>query len=414
MEWFFNYAFLSICHFLLGAFGFLLIDTIIKSGLFGSNLEVKWIASTNSKYFGFKFGFIYSLLVFFLIYNSSIVYLDGDLDKFLKTINKDITTNVNPSVSDNNVNINIKDSNLAVNNPNVNVPSSVGTAVGQAAGSLGIGASTVAGIRGMTRVGNKMPPATRAIWMGAGGLIGAGVFAAGNYANSSIQNNIQANPNFNSENKGGPFPAKSIIEEGDTIDNIMYFLYFNLFISICILFLFILLLYLYKNNKSIYLYITWVFLILFSYISIYLAYNLFEDIEIIAKIYQRDNSISVVNYNTLDPSRNEIKETKLFLFVNLGFNSCILILLYGLFYLYINSKIINEKWDLLFIKNIFGERFYYYFMKIYTYGSKTNKAWMLFNIIFIFIGSIGSILIGCFLIKYIDLITELYEYYKNK
>lgn len=418
MVWFYEYVFLLTYHFWLGAFGFLLIDTIIKSGLFGSNLKIKWIANTNSKYFGFKFGFIYSLLFFLFFYNSSIIYLDGDLDKFLKTIdtNKDITTNVNPSVSDNNFNVNITDSNLAVNNPNVNVPNSVGTAVGQAASSLGIGASTVAGISGMARVGSRMPPVSRAIWMGAGGIIGAGIFAAGNYANSRIQNSLHTNINVspNSNNKDGPFSAKSIIEDGDTIDNIMYFLYFNLFISVCILFLFVLLIYLYKNKKDIYLYISWVSLIIVTYISIYLAYNLIEDIDVIAKIYQSNTNISVVNYNTLDSSTDEVKETKIFLLVNLGLSSCILILLYGLFYLYISSKIINGKWDLSFIRNILGERFYYYFIKIYSYGSKTNQAWILFNIIFIFIASIASILIGCFLIKYIDLITELYEYYKNK
>jgi hypothetical protein len=53
-------------------------------------------------------------------------------------------------------------------------------------------------------------------------------------------------------------------------------------------------------------------------------------------------------------------------------------------------------------------------MKIYTYGSKTNQAWMLFNLIFILIDSITSIFIRYFLINYIDLIIEMYEYSRKE
>jgi len=53
-------------------------------------------------------------------------------------------------------------------------------------------------------------------------------------------------------------------------------------------------------------------------------------------------------------------------------------------------------------------------MKIYTYGSKTNQAWILFNLIFILIGSITFIFIGYFLINYIDLMTEMYKYYRKE
>jgi hypothetical protein len=92
----------------------------------------------------------------------------GDLDKFLETVktNKDITANINPSIFDNNTNINVADSNLHVNNFNINIPSSVGTAVGQAAGSVGLGATAVAGINGMARVLRKvgsMPPSARVV-----------------------------------------------------------------------------------------------------------------------------------------------------------------------------------------------------------------------------------------------------------
>ncbi len=67
-----------------------------------------------------------------------------------------------------------------------------------------------------------------------------------------------------------------------------------------------------------------------------------------------------------------------------------------------------------FIEKFFGKRLYYYFMKMYLYGSKTNQAWMIFSFILLIIASITSIIIACSLIKYIDLITKLYEHYKNK
>jgi hypothetical protein len=71
-----------------------------------------------------------------------------------------------------------------------------------------------------------------------------------------MQNNLDPNKNSVNNNKDGPFPAKSSIEEGDSVDNIMNFLYFNLFISICIFLLLVLLLYLYRNKKDIYVYVT--------------------------------------------------------------------------------------------------------------------------------------------------------------
>jgi hypothetical protein len=84
----------------------------------------------------------------------------------------------------------------------------------------------------------------------------AGVFVVGNYANSVIQSSsYPINIDSNSNNKDGPFPAKSIIEDGDSVDNIMNFLYFNLFIGI-LLILVILLIYFYRYNKNIFLYIT--------------------------------------------------------------------------------------------------------------------------------------------------------------
>lgn len=125
-----------------------------------------------------------------------------------------------------------------------------------------------------------------------------------------MQNNLDPNKNYDYNNRDGPFPVKSIIEEGNNVDNIMNFFYFNLFINICILILVILLIYFYRYYKNFLLYITWVFSIIFSYIYVYLVYNLIEDIDRIAKIYKNNTNVSVVNYNILNPLTDEIKETK--------------------------------------------------------------------------------------------------------
>lgn len=66
-----------------------------------------------------------------------------------------------------------------------------------------------------------------------------------------MQNQLDVNNNYkdvNNNSKNGPFPSNSVIEEGDNVESIINFLYFNLFINICILFLVILLFYLLKKN----------------------------------------------------------------------------------------------------------------------------------------------------------------------
>lgn len=85
-----------------------------------------------------------------------------------------------------------------------------------------------------------------------------------------------------------------------------------------------------------------------------------------------------------------------------------------LFIFYIKSKIINENWKLLFIKIIFGERFYNYSMRLYKYGSKTNWIWIYYFIFLLIFGGLLVIYINYFLIFKIDIITEIYEISKKK
>lgn len=183
-----------------------------------------------------------------------------------------------------------------------------------------------------------------------------------------------------------------------------------MFISICILILVILLIYFYRENKNFLLYITWVFSIIFSYISVYLAYNLLEYIVIISTIYQNSTtSVLKEDHNII----NGVKLAESVLSANIGISSSILISLSLIFGMYISSKIINEGWDLSFIKNIFGKRFYYYFIKIYSYENKTNKAWMIFGYIILIIANIVSIYFAYNLIIYIYIITEVYKIKKK-
>src|SRR3984957_5305170 len=150
----------------------------------------------------FFFCLIFIIYFILVIFDSS-MFCVGDTDKFSETM-KQSDGVINSSVSGNNIqnkidnpNINIDNPNINIQNSDINIPSSVGTAVAQAANSSGISTTTVAGIRAI---------------------------------------------------KNGPFPSNSVIEEGDNVESIINFLYFNLFINICILFLVILLFYLLKKN----------------------------------------------------------------------------------------------------------------------------------------------------------------------
>jgi hypothetical protein len=163
----------------------------------------------------------------------------------------------------------------------------------------------------------------------------------------------------------------------------------------------------------LYLFIIWVSLIVASLFSIYFAYNLIEGIDIISQIYQNSTSRSVVNYQGLDDSVNHIGEIMKFLYSNLLFSICIFYALDLLIVLYINTKIINNKWDLSFIKNIFGESFYKYFMKALSFGSKSNELWIFIGWTILVIATLFSVFAAYFLIKHIDLLTELYLHFKK-
>jgi len=135
---------------------------------------------------------VFLILLFILNLFGTTIYCDGDLDKFLETTKevKDAANNVNSNISSNNVNINVSNPDLHVHNPNINIPHYWGQHINQAASSIGIGATVVAGINGMARVSRNMSPVARAATLGGGGVIGVVIYAGGNYLNTRMQNKI--------------------------------------------------------------------------------------------------------------------------------------------------------------------------------------------------------------------------------
>jgi hypothetical protein len=282
-------------------------------------------------------------IILLIIFNIPIL-CEGDSDKFLEAV-KQSGDKINSTVSGNNIQNNVENPNININNPNINIniPS-----------SLGIGATTIAGMRVMARKSNNLPPTTRGILIGAGGLIGTGLFILGNRINSVVQNTTNSTKNSNnnnnnsgpfssnstknSNNNSGPFSSNSIIEEGDNVESVMNLLYFNLFISICILLLLTLLIYLFKKDKSKWVIITIIFIEIFGYILFYLALNLYEDIGIISIIYQNSIDYSVITSNSKIDGVIIVKDI---LISNTIASFCIILLANIFFAQYINYKVIN-------------------------------------------------------------------------
>lgn len=305
-----------------------------------------------------------------------------------------------------------------VHNPNINVTNNWG----KAASNLGIGGAVSAGIYAVSQQKRVVaaPVGVKAGAIALGGIMGGFAFATSSALNTRLQNSLESNnsseDSTSSTGTNGPYgEASSMIDKGDGINEIMNFLYSNLFVGVCILFLLVILLYLYKNyrKKELFLFILWISLLVISLLSIYLAYNLTEDIYIISRIYQENTNKSVVNYKTLDSSVNQVEETMKLLYGNLGITICIFYGLILLIALFINTKIIKSKWEFTFIKNIFGSRYHRYFMKVLTFTSKSNELWMYIIWTILILGSLFSIYIAYSLIEHIDIITELYQYYKK-
>jgi len=203
-------------------------------------------------------------------------------------------------------------------------------AISEAAGSweLGIAIITSGGIiNGITYIPNRL----------------INVQDEGNNNDDTINDNNDDTVNddtIDNSNNNSFSSANSIIEEGDTVDNIINYIYFNLFVFVCILILIILLIYMYKK----YSYIILIYLIKFNNNFVYIIYSLLNYIGVIY-MYQYFKSY----YN----NTNDVELLNKFLFNNYIFLSLYICL-------YINYNIIRNKWDLGSENKIFNKIFYFY------------------------------------------------------
>ena len=147
---------------------------------------------------------------------SPILCMAGDdLDKKVQAVSESAN---NLSASNNSINVNKPE--IHLHNPNIKVPGELGT-------GIGIGGAVSAGIYALSKSKAiaSMPIGTRAAAIAVGGLIGGATFVGANYINTLAQKNANSSSNSSStSNINDSYPTKSIIEEGDSVENIMYFL----------------------------------------------------------------------------------------------------------------------------------------------------------------------------------------------
>lgn len=93
---------------------------------------------------------------------------------------------------------------------------------------------------------------------------------------------------------------------------------------------------------------------------------------------------------------------------------CIAYLPIAFMFLYLSTMVLEHKWNLIFIKNIFGEKFYSFFIKILTYTSKHNKIWMFIALVALVFASLIALYISYFLLNNIDIVSEIVQRSKPK
>jgi len=104
-----------------------------------------------------------------------------------------------------------------------------------------------------------------------------------------------------------------------------------------------------------------------------------------------------------------IETVMTFLYSNLALHIAILYLLFALGILYLIDKVVKNKINIIFIRNIFGERFYNLFIKGINFTSKSNQIWMLIIWIILVLSSIGGIYFAYFLLNNINIISEILQ-----
>ena len=92
--------------------------------------------------------------------------------------------------------------------------------------------------------------------------------------------------------------------------------------------------------------------------------------------------------------------------INFILHICILYLPIAFMILYLSTMGIENKLNLIFIKNIFGEWFYNLLIKSLSYAGKYNRIWMFIAWVFLVFGSISALYVSYFILNNIDIISE--------
>ena len=92
---------------------------------------------------------------------------------------------------------------------------------------------------------------------------------------------------------------------------------------------------------------------------------------------------------------------------NYTLHICITYLILILLILYTADKVVNKKWNLLYIKNIFGESFYNLIIKWFSFAGKYNKIWMGIAWLLLLIASIITLYVSSYILNHIDIISDI-------
>lgn len=92
---------------------------------------------------------------------------------------------------------------------------------------------------------------------------------------------------------------------------------------------------------------------------------------------------------------------------------CILYLAIALIILYVSTMIVENKWNLIFIKNILGDWFYNLLIKSLSYTGKYNRIWMFIGWVFLVFASLVALYVSDYLINNIDIISEIVQQSKR-
>ena len=93
---------------------------------------------------------------------------------------------------------------------------------------------------------------------------------------------------------------------------------------------------------------------------------------------------------------------------------CILYFLWALLIIYISNKVVEKKWNLTFIENIFGKKVHSFVIKSLSYTSKSNNIWLIIIFFLLVFTVLGSLYFSHFILHNIDIISEIVQQYKSK